>query len=368
MAWTEKLRSGKYRALYRDAKGKRRSAGTFSHKAAALRAANSAEVDVRKRTSRDPDAWRQTWGTWSTTWLAARDVAPSTAKADDVRKRKHLDPRWSDVPIGSITRHDVKAWIADLRAQGVSPETVKRIVHLFSASLTAALDAEVIDTNPAARLKLAGGAKALDRYLTHEEYAKVRAQLPTTGDQLVADLLVYTGMRWGEMAGLHWNRVNVLHGQIRVVETWDEIAGRMKAYPKGKQVRTVPLTEELAAELGKPGGREGCGVEHEAATCRSSLVVTTETGRPVRNSNWSVIWRDAVARADVGHVRIHDLRHTYASWLLQSGVPLAEVGRLLGHQSTQTTARYAHLAETPWGDVRAALRPPVLEAEQTGSE
>lgn len=358
MAWTEKLPSGKYRGVYRDTHGKRRSAGTFPHKAAALRAANTAEVAVRKSTRRDPDAWRQPWEQWAERWWKARTVAPSTAKADEVRKRLHLEPRWTGVPIGEITRYDVKEWVADLRADGCSPELVRRIIHLFSASMVAAMDAEVIEYNPAARLKLEGGQRAGERYLTREEYEAVREQLPTTGDQLVADLLVYTGMRWGEMAGLHWNRVNLLQRQIRVAETHDEVDGTIKAYPKGKRIRDVPLTDDLAKALGKAGGRDGCGVPHAVGACRSSLVVTTERGRALRNSNWSDVWRDSVERANVGHVRIHDLRHTYASWLLQDGISLAEVGRLLGHQSTQTTARYAHLSETPWDDVRAALAKP----------
>lgn len=360
MAWAEKLPSGKWRGLYRDAAGRRRSAGTFTHKAEALRTANVAETDVRRSGRRDPDAARQTWGSWAQTWWAARDVAPTTAKADAIRRRLHLDPRWSNTPIGEITRHDVKAWVADLRADGVGPETVKRIVHLFSASMTAAIDAEVIESNPAARLRLAGGAKAQERFLTREEYAAIRQQLPTAGDQLVADLLVYTGLRWGEMAGLHWNRVNLLQKRVRVVETFDEVSGRIKAYPKGKRVREVPLTDDLVAALGTPGGHDGCGVEHQVGVCRSSLVITSERGCVVRNSNWSVTWRDAVQRAGVGHTRPHDLRHTYASWLLQAGVSLARVGQLLGHESTQTTARYAHLADTPWDDVRDALAAPRL--------
>lgn len=361
MAWSEKLPSGKYRGVYRDGAGKRRSAGTFTHKAKAEREAAAKEVEARKKLWRDPEAYKRPWGEWAEEWEKARSVEVTTARADAVRMEKHLRPRWGDVPIGSITRHDVKAW-AKVLAVEVGPSTVQRIVHLLSASLNAAMDAEVIETNPAARIRLPGGAKEQERYLEHEEYDQIRAQLPTEGDQLAADLLVGTGLRWAELAGLHWSRVNLRRNVLTVVEVFNETAGSIKPYPKGKRARAVPLTDELVAALtahrSAQVGRTSCGVDHESGICRSGLVFTTPTGRPLRNSNWSPLWRQAVADADVGHARIHDLRHTYASWLLQQGIPLAEVGRLLGHVSTQTTAKYAHLAETPSEAIRLALAAP----------
>ena len=144
---------------------------------------------------------------------------------------------------------------------------------------------------------------------------------------------------------------------LRVVETWDEPSGRMKSYPKGKQVRDVPLTPELVAVLALQPYQKGCGVPHASGTCRSGLVFATPSGTVLRNSNWAADWRRAVADSGVSHCRIHDLRHTYASWLLQAGIPLAEVGRLMGHVSTQTTAKYAHLAATPSAAVLTALQP-----------
>ena len=255
--------------------------------------------------------------------------------------------------------------------RGTGASTAQRAMHLFSASLAGAVDAEIIESNPAARISMPKGAQATERFLTKEEFAAVVDELPTTGDQIVASVLAYTGLRWGEMAGLHYNRLDLDRGLLRVVETFDEKNGNVKAYPKGKRVRDVPipgwLVERLAG-LHAPKRGARCSLEHVDGNgtpirsgCRAALVLTTDSGTVMRNSNWADTWREAVERADIGHCRPHDLRHTYASWLLQSGqVSLAEVGRLMGHVSTATTAKYAHLADTPTDAVMAALGAPLL--------
>lgn len=367
MAWAEKLPSGKWRGVYRDARGKRRSAGTDTHKARAERKAAALEEAARKNIAGDPDAYRRLWGDWADEWWPSRGVEATTLRADLIRRRKHLDPRWSDVALGAISRQDVRAWAAELR-KGVSASTVQRIVHLFSASLNAAVDAEVLSTNPAARLKLPKSAAAQECFLTREEYGLVREQLPTATDQLVADTLVYSGMRWSELAGLHRSRVDFKRGLVLVVDTYDEGAGVMKPYPKGKRARQVPLPPDVVRRLAELPARIGtCGVEHTGGRCSSGLLFATPSGRPLRNSNWSVLWRNAVKESGVRHARIHDLRHTYASWLAQEGLPLAEIGRMLGHRSTQTTDKYAHLAAQPNEAVLAALRGTVPHESHTGA-
>lgn len=358
MAWVKKLPSGKYQAAYRDSQKRERSAGTFQHKERARKAAEVAEAKARGTYWRDGDAGKRKWGAWADEeWLPSRVTAMSTAKADRLRLENHLRPKWGDVPLVAITRTDVKRWAVELRAEGMGPETVRRCVHLLSASLVAAMDAEVIEVNPAARLKLPTGGTDKERYLTRGEYAVLRSHMPTPNDVLIVDLLVNTGLRWGELAGLHRARVDTARQMIRVVETWDEESQRMKAYPKGKRSRDVPLIAELAAQIDSMTF-EGtdCGRPHDGGRCPGPLLVTSSTGQPLRNSNWTPrAWAPAVAAAGLGNVRKHDLRHTYASWLLQKGVPLAEVGRLLGHVSAVTTQRYAHLAEVPSAAVLAAL-------------
>jgi len=355
MAWTEQKTSGKHAGLYRDADGKRRSVGTFSHKSRARREAELAEAASRKAGWRDPSASLATWGEWCTTWWPARTVSAGTLARDLSPLEKHIRPRWNDVPLARITRHDVNAWVAELmrkvftRGEGDSATTytlsgasVRRIVSIFSASLSAAVDAEVLDTNPAFKIKLPAVSPGGDRYLTRDEYARIAAHLDPE-DRAIADFLVGTGARWGEMAGLHSHRVERGRGIVAFVETWDTSTGTMLPYPKGKLRREVPLADWVLIP---------------AAPTRTALVFAHK-GVPEDIDNWRKrIWQPAVDASQVGHVRIHDLRHTYASWLLQAGIPLAEVGRLLGHRSLATTMRYAHLAESPRDDVLAALSNP----------
>lgn len=366
MAWAERLESGKYRGLYRDALGKRRSVGTFPHKAKAVRAAAAKEEAARRSMLRDPEAFRRPWRQWvDEHWWDSRTVEASTLKVDRGRLDRHLMPRWGDVPIGAITRHDVRAWLAQMERDGVGPTTRQRCAHLLSASLMAAVDAEIIDANPAARLKLPGSAKAQERYLTREEFDALLEHLPTTADRLIVQFATLTGMRPGEWAGIHWNRVDLERGTVRVVETFSELGGHIKAYPKSRKARTVPLSDDLIEALTEERKRRGdltggCGVPHAVGECRSSLVLTTHGGSVVRNSNWSPIWRAAVKAAGIGHARPYDMRHTFASWLLAEGWSLAEVGVLMGHSSTQTTQIYAHLAEASTDRFKAAMNAPRL--------
>ena len=353
MAWTQRTSAGLYLAKYRDRDGRVRTApgGPFTHKAKAQRAGAAAEEAARAIGWRSPDAALQTWRTWCDAWWPTRNVEASTRRVDTNRRDAHLLPRWGEVALVDITRHDVKAWAADLGASGLSAATVQRIVHLLSASLAAAVDAEVITANPAARLRLAPPAPAVERYLTRSEFDAVCEHLED--EYLVlAQLLAGTGMRLGEASGLHWSRVDQVRGVVEVVDTWAPRLPGMKPYPKGRRRRHVPLPTWV--QLGDPTPGP-CGYEHPG--CRSGLVVTTASGHVVEGTRFRKAWTAACKAAGVGHVRIHDLRHSYASWLLQAGISLAEVGRLLGHESPLTTQRYAHLAEVPSGQVLAALEP-----------
>lgn len=353
MPSTETLPSGKYRAIYRVPGGKKRYVkGTFKQQKAALYAAAAAEADAMSLGWRDPKAALRPWGDWCDEWWPSRQVEAGTLKRDASSRDSCLMKRWKEVPLSEITRHDIKAWAAQLQRGGMAPATVEKRVYLLSSSLNAAVDAEIISTNPAFRLKITSAGQSDERrYLTHEEARIFLAQFRPPVDDLVNEAAVLTllgtGMRWGEMVGLQIKRVDLDRQMIRVAEVWDTQSRQLVAYPKGKLQRSVPIPPTLAPYIqGVIGDR------------RSGHVFLRD-GYVLDYSNWRKrFWLTAEANADIGHVRIHDLRHTFASWLLQhptNPVALAEVGRLLGHKSPQTTAIYAHLTEAIPMHVTAAL-------------
>jgi integrase len=352
MAYVETLPSGKYRAIYRLKTGERRSAGTFTHKRAAVAAARDAEAAARAMGWRDPKAGLRTWKEWCEAWWSTRAVEPGTLARGEALRDNVLMPKWGDVPLAEITRHDVKVWAAEMTKSGLAPATVAKRVHLLSSSLAAAIDAEILTTNPAWRIKIASGQTDQRRYLTSTEQADLLGQVGPPVDnalgEAVVTTLLGTGMRWGEMAGLQVGRVNFDRGLIRVAEVWDDKLNQMKAYPKGRKIREVPLLPWVEPALrARIAGR------------RSGFIFQSPRGAVIDYQNWRRdTWVPATKRAGLEGVRIHDLRHTYASTLLQAGTSLAEVGRLLGHVSPSTTQIYAHLEEVDNSKIETAYPDP----------
>lgn len=335
MAWVRELADGTYRGAYRDAHGKRKTLpGTYRTKPAALRAANAKEEEVRGTRAKDTSI---TWGQWCKTWQSQRHVEESTRRKDQERIDLHLMPRWGNVKLNSIERADVKRWAAEL-SESRSPSTVNRIVGHLTTSLNHAVDQEVITSNPAQGIRHKTGQATHDRYLTKDEVAIICSHLIRPWANLT-NFLAYTGLRWGEAMGVTERRLSRERGMLLVAEVWDEGGKQVKAYPKGKHRRSVPVPQWLIDGLPD-----------------SDPLLPSPRGAIPGSRNFRRALDIAADTAGIERFRIHDLRHTYASWLLQAGIPLEEVGRLLGHTDSKTTQRYAHLADLPSEDVLAALR------------
>lgn len=332
MAWVRKNKNG-YVACYKDRQGRNRTlkGQTFKFKKEAQNAAADAEVKARRRRSDDT----MTWGEWRDKWLANRDVEPSTASKDRERIDFHLTPKWDEWKLADIARADVKDWLTELYApddDGTptrAPATVNRIVGTFSKSLKDAVEDEVLDVNPAQGVRAQNGQASHERFLTKDELQRTLSTINPEWRRL-ANFLAYTGLRWGEASALNdpaiaRRRVNRKAGVVTVAEVWDDENDVLKLYPKGRKRRDVPVPRQILGAMPDSG----------------SFVRGPRGGRPGRRNLQRALDAGA-ARAGVDRFRIHDLRHTYASWLVDAGVPLEKVRELLGHKDLTTTQRYVH--------------------------
>ena len=240
--------------------------------------------------------------------------------------RNHILPALGSMPLASVGRAEVAALHYRLRE---TPRAANRALMVLSKifSLAEAWGLASGGGNPC-RYVLRYKEGRRERFLTDDEYRRVgralcalEAEGPVPARAVAAlRLLMLTGCRSGEILTLRWSDIDRKAGELRLRDA--------KAGP-----RMVPLTPAALQVL--------AGIKRVR---RSPWVITG--ARPERHlAELKSYWHRVRERAEVEDVRIHDLRHSYASRALALGLPLPMIGRLLGHTDVSSTARYAHLSQ-----------------------
>jgi integrase len=281
-----------------------------------------------------------------TAWINAS--RPRTA-ANTLEKLHRHFRIWYPEPLTAITPERVESWKARRLGEGRSPSTVLRDLFALSSVLRRAVKAGELPDNPVRRVdkpridrrgkvrfleeaeesRLRIALQARDEFMKmSRESANVRhlkrgepllPSLRNFGDHLTPAVLlsINTGLRRGELFKLQWSSVDF---DRRIVT----IEGRNA---KSRQTRHVPLNEEATNVLLKWQQQAG-------GKARVFDVAT----------NYQNGWKALLKRAGIANFRWHDMRHHFASRLVQRGVPLNTVRDLLGHSTMQMSLRYAHLA------------------------
>jgi integrase len=172
-------------------------------------------------------------------------------------------------------------------------------------------------------------------FLTHEQLRDLADDAEPW--RVFVLLLGYTGLRWGEATALRVCDIDLARRRIDVRRAFSDVGGRIVlGTPKSHQSRTVPIPRFLAREIAKV----------IISKNSDDLIFTTPGGSVLRLSNWRrSAFQPACARSGLGgRVRIHDLRHTAASLMIQAGYPPKMLQEIMGHASITTTLDlYGHL-------------------------
>lgn len=263
----------------------------------------------------------------------AREFKKASSLHNDTRMIENsLRPKFGGRRVRDITRQDVRSYHSSLKK---TPYEANRRLALLSKIFTFAIDdLELLPRSghPVKGIKRFAEEKRR-RYLSDEEVVRLGEALSRAeaGDLdrsisphaiAMVRLLVITGARHGEILKLRWDEVNISR---RCLELRDSKTG-------AKEIYLPPAALKVLAEIPQIEGNP-------------YVIVGKKPGEHLVNIKdpWSLI-REA---AGLGDVRLHDLRHSFASFGARAGMSLPLIGALLGHASTTTTARYAHLSDDP---------------------
>lgn len=283
--------------------------------------------------------------------VAADHIEHLTGIEDGTRKNytrlwaRTWGPRIGHLQAHTLTRDHIAKAVNEL-GKHYSHKSLENQRGLLSAVVQRAVEEGYLDKNHAKGIRLPRGQEGERvemRILTVEEYEQVVENTREHFRPLVR-FLAGTGCRWGEAVALQVGDLNLKHRVNGRQQPYVRFRRALKWSPDGERIvgptktkksnRTVALPIELLDDL----------AELVAGRPKTDVVFTALRGGPVHHRTfWERVWLPAVTGLEP-RPRIHDLRHTHASWLLAAGVPIHVVQIRLGHESIQTTVdTYGHL-------------------------
>jgi integrase len=265
---------------------------------------------------------------------AAAALVKATPERRDTTRQARID--WWTAKIGAkligrIELADLRAHL-DEYAKTHKPATVNRLKAAASSVFRFAMQQGWLTRNPAAALAHRAENNARTRWLSDEERKALLTACEASGWPKLRALvmvLLGTGCRLGEALSLRWSDLD-----------WTERTAHL-ARTKNGTARVLSFPEPVLAELRKHKPADGVVVDlHRPAP--AALIFAGSN--PDKVCPFRRYWDAAVKAAQIERCRIHDLRHSAASYLALSGASLLEIAEVLGHRSVQTTKRYAHLS------------------------
>ena len=277
-------------------------------------------------------------------WLAMpHDWKESTREGYTSNLTNHVYPVFGKRPVDQISRKQLKLFFDDIYTKGLNARTLKRIRAPFRGVLSYAVESELIEANPFDSLRMNYKSNTPEiKPLNESEAAKVLEQAKGyLGGKYYPPLLLLlrTGMRIGEVLALQWTDIDFENRQIEVKRSW---RNGVTSRTKNKKSRRVGMSPQLKEVL----------KNHRTSSKRKALLSGKPFSELVFNGNRKErldrlslkhALNHSTNEAEVRQIRIHDLRHSYATIRLMRGHNILDVSHQLGHSKTSITLDvYAH--------------------------
>lgn len=279
----------------------------------------------------DPSAKKElkksipTYATVAAQHLAHAKTYQRSYDSTEMIVRVHILPRWGKHRLDEVQTQDVAKWLAEKREEGLKPSSVEKIRVVFSRSFELALRWGLpgAEKNPVRAVPRPKFDNRRERFLTAEEAGRLLAaaeRSPNPQLKVIVHLLLLTGARVSELLHAEWDHF--------------DMERRLWLIPMSKtgKSRYVPLAQTAIDVIEQIPSLEGSPY----------LLPNPETGKPYVTLKRA--WQSTRKEAKLRDLRIHDLRHSAASFMINAGIDLFAVGRVLGHADHKSTMRYSHLA------------------------
>ena len=285
-------------------------------------------------------------------WMLTRKAhgkPESSWRTDERRLRLHILPKMGERHLQQVTRREWEEYLDRLvTKEKMHPATRNRVQALLCKLYNDALRQEVVTANPLAMIpKVRESSAAWDYWQSKQECASYLEVSKVEGEsfQIYAMLALNTGARVGELLALRHEDVNLETRTIHIWRTYEQETKTIVERTKGRSARYLGINDALYEAL----------AQHRKGSRRSrpgDLVIYQEgidsrdTVPQIPMTEWMIRHRHlrTCARAQLKPIRVHDLRHTYASHYMMSGGNLSDLQSLLGHSSPEMTRKYAHLS------------------------
>lgn len=349
----EKLKPVGYEVRYRDTDGRQRTKGGFRRKVDAQDFAHEVEVARRQGTLINPQAANVSFNFVADAWLRSIEGRRKPKTVDGYAKllRGHVRPAFGRRRITSISYADVDSFVRGLEATGRRPGTVRNTFFVLKMVLDYAIKDGRLRSNPCATVDLPSPASPEMLFLTPEQVRTLVTavdELTRRGSHhepaysLLVEFAAFTGLRAGEIEGLRVGDLDLRQDTVHVQRSVSRLTGRrVITAPKTKAGRrVVVLPAFVATDLRT--------YLDDRFLDRDAPVFVLANGRPLNYGTfYSLYFKRAVRAVLPDHLhglRFHDLRHSYASFLVEQGAHPKEMAELMGHSSVQITLdRYSHI-------------------------
>lgn len=335
-------------------------------------------IDLENQTFVEPT--RMTTKEWLKKWYDTylKDyLSASTLRGYRYQIDTYIIPRFGNVPIQNLSAMEIQKWINDLSKESpvthkpMSAKTVRNIYLNLSAALEKAVKLDIIKKNPCKNVVLPQRNKHQVTVYDEMEIKKLIESSSGTDMELPIMIALNLGLRRGEMIALRWENIDLDNGIVHICENRiDGLNGEViTKLPKSQAgIRDIPISESMIQML------KGHKIEYLKKQLKYGVgynkddyVICQNNGQPYKPFSFSKKFRTFLAKNNLRHIRLHDLRHTNASVMLSQGISPKVAQQRLGHSDFSTTMNiYSHVMKSM--EVEAAQKLDDVLFSKAGNE